>query len=68
MKTVCCVCRKAKGSKGWNGKEIKQFNKVTFGVCPNCYSDTLSKIKDNYTASVPKYYGTMVPRKAEVSN
>ena len=65
MKTVCCVCRKAKGRKGWNGEKIKQFKKVMFGVCPPCYSDALSKIKENYNSS-PKYYGFVVPRNAEV--
>lgn len=66
MKTVCCVCRKSKGRKGWNGKEIEQFNEVVFGVCPPCYADTLSRIKDNYT-SRPMACGFMVPRRAEVS-
>lgn len=65
MKTVCCVCRKTKGSKGWNGRQVKHFKKVVFGVCPPCYSETLTKIKENYN-STPMDYGLMVPCSAEI--
>jgi hypothetical protein len=67
MKTVCCVCRKAKGRKGWQGREVKQFKEVVFGVCPPCYTDTLSRIKENYTAA-PMSCGFVVLRRAEVSS
>jgi len=48
MKTVCCNCRKAKNSRGWSGKEVASLKGIVFGVCPDCYSLALAKIRANY--------------------
>ena len=48
MKMVCCGCRNVKGEKGWTVKSAVQTKGVVFGICPECYKNTLVKIKDAY--------------------
>ncbi|MCK4837152.1 MAG: hypothetical protein KAS94_00030 [Desulfobulbaceae bacterium] len=48
MKTVCCACRRAKGSVGWKEEAVDHFMGITYGVCPDCYCIALEKIRANY--------------------
>jgi hypothetical protein len=51
MKMVCCGCRNVKGKKGWGGKRVEQLKGAVFGICPECYDNTLVKIKDAYATA-----------------
>jgi len=48
MITLCYVCRKVKGAKGWvvpKYPNIDKMTEVSHGLCPECYIKERARLK-----------------------
>lgn len=46
MTTVCCVCHRTKGKRGWLKKQMSEGNSLmSHGYCPECYQATMDRIQ-----------------------
>ncbi len=43
MQTVCCVCRRIKGKRGWLRGKGGAGEEVSHGYCPDCFQRTMER-------------------------
>ena len=49
MTTVCCVCNKTKGVKGWiKRRKPSNEGRLSHGYCPDCYQQSMETMQLNF--------------------
>lgn len=53
MRTVCCVCQRLKGEKGWVRVAGVIASRLSHGYCPECYQKAMDTLRDQLALAPP---------------